>query len=147
MPTTKYRPARILVVDDESTSRTFADDVLTHAGYAVDTASGAVEALTMVEHEGSFDLFVIDVLMPEMRGDQLGRELLRRQPKAKVLYFNADADFLFQQKKNVRWENEAFLEAPLTGAELRKTVSLLLFEHTHGPNEDADDPSATEQTM
>jgi CheY-like chemotaxis protein len=147
MPMTKYRPARILVVDDESTSRTLADDVLTHAGYVVDTASGGAEALTMVENEGSFDLFAIDVLMPEMRGDELGRELLRRQPNVKVLYFNADADFLFQQKKNVRWENEAFLENPLTGAELRKAVSLLLFEHTHGPTEDPHDPSAPAQTM
>jgi CheY-like chemotaxis protein len=147
MPTTQYRPARILVVADESTSRAFADDVLTHAGYVVDTASGGAEALTMVEDEGSFDLFVIDVLMPEMRGDELGRELLRRQPHVKVLYFNADADFLFQQKKNVRWENEAFLEHPFTRAELRKAVSLLLFQHTHGPNEDSDDPSAAAQTM
>ena len=76
------RPTRILVVDDESTLRTFAERVLTHAGYAVDTASGGPEALKIVEHEGSFDLFVIDVLMPEMQGDERGRELLQRDPNS-----------------------------------------------------------------
>ena len=135
----QLRPTRILVVDDESTLRAFAQRVLTDAGYAVDTASGGPDALNIVDHEGSFDLFVIDVIMPEMRGDQLGRELLQRHPEAKVLYFTAYVDLIFKHK-TVSWENEAFLEKPVSGARLRKAVSLLLFEHTHGLEQNPDGP-------
>ena len=125
------RPTRVLVVDDESFIRTFAERVLHAEGYAVDTASDGPEALRIVENEGPFDLFVLDVIMPQMRGHKLASQLLRRHPDAKVLYFTAYADLLMREK-HVLWENEALLEKPVTVAMLRKAVSLLLFEHTHG---------------
>jgi CheY-like chemotaxis protein len=125
------RPTRVLVVDDESFIRTFAERALRDEGYAVDTASDGPEALSIVQNEGPFDLFVIDVIMPRMRGPELAGRLRRRHPDAKVLYFTAYADLLFRDK-HVLWENEALLEKPVTVAALRTAVSLLLFEHTHG---------------
>jgi CheY-like chemotaxis protein len=62
-------------VDDESSIRTLAERVLGDAGYAVDTVSNGPDALSIVEHESSFDLFVIDEMMPEMREDELARQL------------------------------------------------------------------------
>ena len=133
------RPTRVLVVDDEKFIRAFAERVLHAEGYAVDTASDGPEALSIVKDEGPFDLFVIDVLMPKMRGDELAGQLRRLHPEAKVLYLTAYVDLLLREK-HVLWENEAVLEKPVTVARLRKAVSLLLFEHTRGlkRNPDAD---------
>jgi CheY-like chemotaxis protein len=124
-------PTRVLVVDDESGLRTMAEGILRDAGYAVDTASSGAEALEIVEHEGTFALFVIDVLMPEMQGHELARQMRRRHPEAKVLYFTAHADQLLREQHSLG-ENEALLAKPVTVAGLREAVSLLLFGHPRG---------------
>jgi CheY-like chemotaxis protein len=125
-------PTRVLIVDDEASPRAFVERALRDAGYAVDTAASGPEALSIVEHEGTFDLFVIDVVMPEMPGHELARQMRHRHPDAKVLYFTGAADSLLQER-NALGTNDAVLEKPTSVAVLRETVSQLLFEHTHGP--------------
>jgi two-component system cell cycle sensor histidine kinase/response regulator CckA len=124
-------PTRVLIVDDELSARTFAERVLRAAGYAVDTASSGAEAVRIVEREGTFALFVIDVMMPGIRGDALARQLRQRHPDAKVLYVTGYADFLLHEE-SVLGENEAVLSKPASAAELREAVSHLLFEHPRG---------------
>lgn len=124
-------PVRVLVVDDEESVRTFAVRVLRDAGYAVDAASDGHDALRMVDHEGAFDLFVIDLVMPNMGGDELARRLRQRDPDAKVLFFTGYSDRLFTER-TVLWEHEAFLDKPVTITGLLEAVSMILFGHTRG---------------
>ena len=125
------RPIRVLVVDDETSILTFAERVLTDAGYEVVAASDGPNALRLIEAQRPFDLFVVDILMPRMRGDELGRQLRRRDPDVKVLYFTGHSDELFEER-NVLWQNEAFIEKPVTVTGLLEAASLLLFGHTKG---------------
>ena len=125
-------PVRVLVVDDEAGIRAFAARVLGGAGYATAVAGDGPEALRMAEEEGPFDLFVVDVNMPGMRGDELARRLRQRDHDVKVLYFTGFSDRLFKER-SVLWEGEAFLEKPVPRNGLLEAVSLLLFGHTHGP--------------
>lgn len=125
-------PTRVLIVDDEPSARTYVERALREAGYAVDTAVSGPEAISIVEREGTFDLFVLDVVMPEMDGHELARQMRQHHPDAKVMYFTGNLDHLLQEK-TVLEKNEALLVKPSTLAELRETVSLLLFDHTHGP--------------
>jgi two-component system cell cycle sensor histidine kinase/response regulator CckA len=125
---------RILVVDDEANILTFAGWVLRDAGYEVVVASNGPEALRLVEAQRRpFDLFVIDLLMPQMRGDELARHLRQQtNPDVKVLYFTGYSDQLFKEKQTL-WKNEALVDKPVSGTGLRDAVSLLLFGHPHGP--------------
>jgi CheY-like chemotaxis protein len=123
---------RVLVVDDEESVRNFAERALADAGYEVVIASDGPEALRLVEAQRRpFDLFVIDILMPEMRGDELARLLRQRDPDMKVLYFTGYSDRLFQEK-SMLWENEAFIEKPVAIKGLLEAVSLSIFGHTRG---------------
>jgi CheY-like chemotaxis protein len=123
----------VLVVDDEPSVCTFAERTLRTAGYEVMVASDGPEALRLVEAQRQrFDLFVVDLLMPQMRGDELARQLRQRDLDAKVLYFTGFSDRLFEERPTL-WQNEAFLEKPVTVNELLQAVSLLLFGHTDGP--------------
>jgi two-component system cell cycle sensor histidine kinase/response regulator CckA len=131
-PTGGTRPIRLLVVDDEAEIRAVVQRVLNDAGYATIVAPTGPAALSIVANEGAFDLYVIDLLMPEMRGDELIRQLRERDPDTKVLYYTGYAD-LFEANKRVG-VNEAFLDKPASAAELREAVSLLIFEHRHGPS-------------
>src|SRR5579872_3404686 len=127
-------PPRVLVVDDEASILTFARRVLTSAGYEVVVASGGPEALRLLEAQPRpFDLFVLDVLMPRMRGDELGRRVRQRNADAKVLYFTGFADQLFEERPTL-WENEAYLEKAVTVNGLLEAVSMMLFGHTRGPS-------------
>ena len=128
--------SRVLVVDDEESIRTFTQRVLRDAGYEVVLASDGPEALSLAETQGPFDLFVIDVVMPHMMGNDLARRLRARDPDMKALYFTGYSDRLFQEK-SMLWENEAFLEKPVPIDGLLEAVSLLLFGHMRGPRASA----------
>jgi CheY-like chemotaxis protein len=70
---------RILVVDDEAMVLDAVRITLNHYGYEVETASGGAEALEKLQ-EATFDLVVTDLKMPSMTGDELAREIKKRQP-------------------------------------------------------------------
>jgi DNA-binding NtrC family response regulator len=65
--------SHILVIDDEPVLRQILTRVLTDAGYFVEAASGAAEAIAMLAH-GDFDVALCDINMP----DGNGIEVLRR---------------------------------------------------------------------
>jgi two-component system cell cycle sensor histidine kinase/response regulator CckA len=124
---------RVLVVDDEASIRAFVERALRSGGYEVIVASDGPEALRLVEAQRPpFDLFVVDVMMPQMRGDELSRRLRQHDLGVKVLYFTGYSDDLFAKRQSL-WQDEAFLEKPAGISELLQAVSLLLFGHTDGP--------------
>lgn len=125
------RAPRVLVVDDEESIRAFAARALRETGYEVAVASDGPDALTIVEHSGPFDLYLIDLLMPQMRGDELARRLRQADPSVKILYFTGFSDWLFNEKPTL-CENEAFVDKPVSLKGLLEAVSLSLFGHTRG---------------
>jgi two-component system cell cycle sensor histidine kinase/response regulator CckA len=116
---------RILVVDDDASVREFTARVLQTAGYDVVIASNGTQALELVERRGSFDGFVVEVVMPEMSGTVLGQELRRVDPDAKILYFTGFSDTLFGDNSTLG-AHEAFVDKPFTIQGLLEAVSLLL---------------------
>jgi two-component system cell cycle sensor histidine kinase/response regulator CckA len=124
-------PPRVLVVDDEESNRTFAARALRESGYDVAVAANGPEALEVVEDHPAFDLFLVDVLMPRMNGDELARQLRLRDPNARILYFTGYADHLFERRGTL-WEHEAFVEKPVSLNGLLEAVSLMLFGHMRG---------------
>jgi CheY-like chemotaxis protein len=128
----EQRLPRVLVVDDEDAVLKFAARALGLVGYEVVVASDGWDALRVVDAQRPFDLFVIDVMMPKMRGDELAQRLHRRGPDIKVLYCTGHKDQLFQARP-VLGKTEAVVEKPVTVSEFRDAVSLLLFGHTRGP--------------
>jgi two-component system sensor histidine kinase/response regulator len=65
---------RILVVDDDEGVLELEKAILRGAGFEVATARSAEEALGLM-HEQSFDLILLDVVMPEMDGFTFCRKI------------------------------------------------------------------------
>ncbi|MGP0070661.1 MAG: response regulator [Bryobacteraceae bacterium] len=59
--------ARVLVVEDDSTNRMLATNILKRNGYSVAIAKDGLEAVDMCARD-SFDLILMDVQMPNMNG-------------------------------------------------------------------------------
>lgn len=116
---------RILVVDDESSVRSVAEQVLKLAGHVVQTAENGSQALEILESGASFDLLLLDVSMPEMDGMELLAALREKQIEVPVLLMSghAEADI---QKAAAEGLVRGILGKPFGIQDLRKTVSDLL---------------------
>ncbi len=68
--------ARVLVVEDELSMRRLLRLYLTKAGFTVEEAATGREGLTMLL-QGGVDLAIVDVMLPEMDGFELVREVRR----------------------------------------------------------------------
>jgi CheY-like chemotaxis protein len=79
----------ILVIEDEDIVRNLASRGLKDHGYAVVEARNGAEALEYVKaHPGSVDLVITDVVMPEMGGRELARNLATSEPDLPVLFMS-----------------------------------------------------------
>ena len=79
----------ILVIEDEDIVRNLACRGLKDHGYAVVEARNGAEALEyMKDHPGSVDLVITDVVMPEMGGRELARNLAGSEPDLPVLFMS-----------------------------------------------------------
>jgi two-component system, cell cycle sensor histidine kinase and response regulator CckA len=79
----------ILVIEDEDIVRDLACRGLKDLGYSVVKARNGAEALEYVkEHPGSVDMVITDVVMPEMGGRELARNLAVSEPDLPVLFMS-----------------------------------------------------------
>ncbi|MED5374471.1 MAG: sigma-54 dependent transcriptional regulator [Myxococcota bacterium] len=76
--------ARVLVVDDDKAVRTALGVNLRKAGYQVELASSAKEALRMLDQQAT-DLVLSDVAMPGMTGLELLKVLRERWPDTRAV--------------------------------------------------------------
>ncbi|MBB2200308.1 response regulator [Gluconacetobacter tumulisoli] len=92
-PARASHPMRVLVVDDEAGVRAVTAGFLRTMGHDVTEAEGGAEALARVEAsaEGP-DLVVMDVMMPEMGGEEAARRIHALRPDLRVLFLTGYAD-------------------------------------------------------
>jgi len=84
--------ARLLVVDDEADFAKMVQKALTQSGYSVDIATKATQAM-ILQRKRSYDLALLDMLMPEMTGLELMQYLKGRDKKIFVLIMTAYGSF------------------------------------------------------
>ncbi len=121
----------ILLVEDEEGLRALNARGLASRGYTVLEAGNGAEAVELFDKEGGkVDLVVSDVVMPEMDGPTLLKELRARNPDLKIIFVSGYAEEAFA--KNLPSdehgkEQYAFLAKPFTlkqlVAEVKKTMT------------------------
>ena len=112
----------VLLVEDEDPVRAVNSRALSARGYTVLEAASGIEALRLIEeHADGIDVVVSDVVMPEMDGPTLLRELRKHRPDLKVIFVSGYAEDAF--RKNLP-EGEAFnfLPKPFSLKQLVETV-------------------------
>lgn len=78
---------KVMVVDDEPMIRRLVFSVLSCSGYQVVDAATAQRAIELME-DAPVDLLLTDVVMPDLSGCELARQLQILQPSLKVLYMS-----------------------------------------------------------
>jgi signal transduction histidine kinase/CheY-like chemotaxis protein len=120
---TERRPSRtaddtgqgtILLVEDEEGLRGLNARGLKSRGYNVLEAGNGLEAIELIDsHDGSIDLVVSDVVMPEMDGPTLLKELRQRSSNLKFIFVSGYAEEAFAKSLPEGGQFE-FLAKPFT---------------------------------
>jgi two-component system cell cycle sensor histidine kinase/response regulator CckA len=121
-PTDLTGKGTILLVEDEDAVRTFAARALATRGYDVLQAESGEAALAIVEDfDGKIDLIVSDVVMPNMDGPTLIKELAGRLPGVKIIFVSGYAEDAFAKSLDPEQEFH-FLPKPFSLKQLAAAV-------------------------
>jgi DNA-binding response OmpR family regulator len=89
---------KILIADDETRIRKLVGDFLRLEGYRVFEADNGKDALEKLYQEQDFDLLILDVMMPQLDGWSVCKEIRKSNPKIPIIMLTArceEADELF----------------------------------------------------
>ncbi len=120
------KSAVVLLVEDEEAVRRGGKRMLETRGYTVYEAGSGTEALDVMEElEGKVDIVVSDVVMPEMDGPSLLRELRKSYPDLKFIFVSGYAEDAFA--KNLPADAKfGFLPKPFSLKQLAVSVREML---------------------
>lgn len=117
-------PGRVLLAEDDRSSRRFLSIVLERAGYKVFVAEDGLEAMKLAIST-PVDIVVTDATMPNLSGHELCR-FLRNSPSLSHLpVILLSAHTQKEPDKNVE-QVDAFLLKPVSGEDLVACVEKLL---------------------
>jgi DNA-binding response OmpR family regulator len=128
MPLTK---ARILHVDDHQDTRLMMAALLQDSGYGVLTAGSLAEGLELAR-EILFDLYILDIRLPDGTGVELCQKLKELHPKTPVLYYSAYGDEADHQEA-LKACGDAYLKKPVAIADMQECIARLLAERNSTP--------------
>ena len=118
----------ILLVEDEPMILDITTKMLERQGYTVIAAATPGEAIRLArEHAGEIHLLMTDVVMPEMNGRNLAKNLLSLYPKLKRLFMSGyTADVIAHH--GVLDEGVQFIQKPFSVQTLAARVRVVLDE-------------------
>lgn len=120
---------RILLVEDEIRLSHFIKKGLVESGFAVDQAHDGEEGLYLAQEE-TYDLVILDVMLPKMSGIELCKKLREVKKDTPVLMLTAKSEV---DDKIEGLDNGAddYLTKPFIFAELKSRINALLRRSYH----------------
>jgi len=116
--------ARILHVDDHQDTRRMMAALLQDCGYGVLTAGSVTEGLELAK-EIAFDLYILDVRLPDGTGVELCQKLRALNSKIPILYYSAYGDEA-DHHEALKVCGDAYLKKPVCIADIQDSIATLL---------------------
>lgn len=114
---------RILVVDDESEIRKVLELLLQNAGHSVAAVSDGAMAVETIKADGSFDLIIMDIMMPRLSGIDAAK-IIRTFSDVPILFLTAKS--LYSDKEKAYYVGgDDYLVKPFSSKELLLKVDAL----------------------
>ncbi|MBI1331678.1 MAG: response regulator transcription factor [Armatimonadetes bacterium] len=114
---------KILVVEDEKRLASALTRILTDAGHVVSWAAHGIEAYEMARAE-SFDLMLLDVMLPGKSGFQIVSDLRSQRVNLPVLMLSAMGE-VEHRIKGLKLGADDYLPKPFNNAELLARIEAL----------------------
>ncbi len=117
---------RILVVDDEAILADVVHTMLKSLGYDATARTSSVEALEAFRaRPNSYDLVITDMTMPNMRGDDLARELLKIRPDIPIILCTGFSEMISEEKAKILGIRR-FIMKPIFKKDIARTIREIL---------------------
>ena len=118
----------ILIVEDEDSVRTFTKKALELSGYNITEAYNGISALNIIrKSEVTYDLIISDVMMPEMDGPTMAKEIKKTFPRQKILFISGYTEN-YHNDLLTGDDTISFLNKPFTLEELNLTVKTIIVD-------------------
>ena len=111
---------KILIVDDDQNILRLYKEELEEDGYDIVTASNGREAMEQFEKEAP-DLVTLDILLPDIDGIKLLRQMKEKRPRLPVIMSTA---YDYRDDFAV-WASEAYILKSADLSELKSTIKKL----------------------
>lgn len=115
----------VLLVEDEALVRELAKRLLLQQGYQVLEARNGTEADELLQHAGTVNLVLTDVVMPGLGGRDLVNRLRLRQPSLRAVFMSGYSDSSIFDPDEMG-ENDTFVHKPFSPQDLLITVRAML---------------------
>ncbi len=116
----------LMIVEDEPAILKMSRKMMEKLDYRVLTAGTPDEALRLArQHSGAIDLLITDVIMPEMNGRELARQLHGLCPQIKILYMSGYTASVIAHQ-GVLDEGVNFIQKPLSMKRMALKVRAVL---------------------
>ena len=116
----------ILLVEDQEDVRDYTAALLMEYGYYVIPVAGAAEALRVCETRPErIHLLLTDVVMPQVSGKELARQLKEIRPGVRILYMSGYTDDVIAQHGELD-EGTQFIQKPFSREALARKVRMVL---------------------
>ena len=118
----------ILLAEDSVSLREMAREYLESVGYAVLEAASGAEALQKAkEFDGTIHLLLTDVVMPEMSGPELARQIAALRPEVRVIFTSGYTNDAIA-RQGVLDPSVAFIQKPYRPKALARRIQEVLTE-------------------
>ncbi|MDJ0622905.1 MAG: ATP-binding protein [Desulfocapsaceae bacterium] len=116
----------ILVVEDEQAVLNLTEKMLKKLGYQVIAETSPFSAISLAQkHEGSIDLLLTDVIMPELSGRELAKRIQTIRPQIGVLFTSGYTDDVMADH-GILVDNISFIEKPFSTTQLSEKLGEVL---------------------
>ncbi len=113
----------ILLAEDEPTVRRILRNILTREGHAIlEAENGRIGVDLATQFDGAIDLVVSDVLMPELGGPDMLRELRRTRPALRVLFISGYTDLQSLSDDGIGADRMRYLPKPFSTEQFTEAV-------------------------
>jgi two-component system NtrC family sensor kinase len=114
---------RILIVDDDDEISALLEDIVSGDGHRTERATSGREAVEKLA-EGAFDLILTDLVMPDMGGRELFREIRAHYPEmlSRIIFVTGDAAS-HEARTFLEDTGCPVIEKPFKPADVRRNVA------------------------
>ncbi|WP_163340415.1 response regulator [Desulfopila sp. IMCC35008] len=121
-PETQKGTDTILLVDDEPMIIEVGKEMISMLGYDVITASSGMEALEIAGTENKrIDLFIVDMIMPQMNGGELFDKLKNFDPNVKII-LSSGYSIDGEAREIINRGCQGFIQKPFTLSQLGEKI-------------------------
>jgi len=121
---------KILIVDDDADSRAYLEQALRSRGYTVESADNGVAGLKMAA-QAPPDMIISDIMMPEMDGFELCRQLKTDEQLCAIPFVFYTATYIDPKDERLAMSMGAsrFLIKPMEIDDLLGAIEAVIEEH------------------